>query len=106
MNIPTKIKVGCFDYSVEELDKVVVDGTEAYGSHDFGNLVIKVQKEMPDSIQASALMHEVMHAIFGFTGLYRTEEDEEHLVEALTNGICSVFKDNPQLLDYLKHKLS
>ena len=33
------------------------------------------------------------------------EKEEEKLVNGITNGLTTVFVDNPKLMDYLKEKI-
>ena len=54
---------------------------------------------------ANTLLHEILHAIIYQWNIDLGEKAEEHLVNGLTNGLTTIFVDNPQLLDYLKTKI-
>ena len=51
----------------------------------------------------NTVLHEIMHGIIYQYGLVETlGEKEEVTVNTITNGLTTVFKDNPWLVDYIK----
>ena len=50
-------------------------------------------------------MHEILHAVVYQWNIELGEKEEETLVNSLTNGLVTVFVDNPDLMDYLKTKI-
>lgn len=101
--IPKKIKVGFQDYDVR-LVKGLKDrtGDPVFGFHDFNNSEFSFNADVENEDQlVNTVMHEVMHAIWKYMEL-PTENEEDH-VTRLTNGLHTVLKDNPKLLDLFKN---
>lgn len=63
---------------------------------------------MPKDMEAEVLFHELLHSIFYTFNMYKwipRAKDEERLVSEMSTGICTVFRQNPKLLSYLKENL-
>jgi hypothetical protein len=52
---------------------------------------ILIQHDLPQDTERNVLLHEVVHAISDEMQANMTEEQ----VEAVANGVCAVFLDNP-----------
>ena len=105
MNIPDKIKVGYRDYKLEEWKQTVASANEAHGQFFSKEGVIGYTVEEKGVSHANTILHEIMHAIIYQWNIELGEKEEEHLVNALSNGLTTVFVDNPKLIDYFKEKI-
>lgn len=83
-------------FEIEYVD--VVDKTDpSFGTVDFFNSKIYIDKNLTDNMKRVTLMHEVMHCIFWATGLYELGEDES-IIQRLSMAMCSVLEDNKEAL--------
>lgn len=77
---------------------------------DKQEIILSKAMEKTPTKEAETLIHEILHGIFYSSNvLYSVENKgdlEEHLVDTLANALALVFKDNPELLDYLKKTLN
>ena len=105
MNIPDKIKVGYREYKLEEWKQTVASANEAQGQFFSKEGVIGYVTTEKGVSHANTILHEIMHAIIYQWNIELGEKEEEHLVNALSNGLTTVFVDNPKLIDYLKEKI-
>ena len=69
-------------------------GGDKLGWCDFTNLQIYIINGQPKSGLANTFLHEVIHAINYCMGI--TSGKEEQLTNRLANGLCAVWKDNPE----------
>ena len=105
MNTPEKIKIGYREYKLEEWKQTVASTNEAQGQFFAKEGVIGYTAEETGVSQAKTLIHECLHAIVYQWNIELEEKEEEKLVNGLTNGLTTVFVDNPILMDYLKEKI-
>lgn len=88
MNIPKKLKVLGHWYSVELTRKKQMNGL--CGSFNVGYKLIRITEEMPESITAETLLHEVIELIAAILEL-----DMEHKqVSAMSEVLFQVLRDN------------
>lgn len=90
---PTHIRIGGFDYQIEEVDKLNNGRADLNGEINYSKLTIRVDKDHAPQFRQAVLWHEVIHGIADQAGI----ELEESVVTALGYGIIQVLRDNPQL---------
>ena len=105
MNIPDKIKVGYKEYKLEEWKQTVASANEAQGQFFSKEGVIGYVTTEKGVSHANTILHEILHAIIYQWNIGLEEKEEEKLVNGITNGLTTVFVDNPKLMDYLKEKI-
>ncbi len=105
MNIPDKIKVGYREYKLEEWKQTVASANDAHGQFFAKEGVIGYTVEEKGVSHANTIIHECLHAIIYQWNMELEEKEEEKLVNGITNGLTTVFVDNPKLMDYLKEKI-
>ena len=105
MNVPDKIKIGYRDYKLEEWKQTVATANEAHGQFFSKEGIIGYTTDEKGVSHANTLLHEILHAIVYQWNIELEEKEEEKLVNSLTNGLTTVFVDNPKLMDYLKDKI-
>ena len=111
MNLPTKIKLGYQDIAVQGFTTgfKTSEAEDVFGDYCDRTGVIRIQKGMDKKTEAATLLHEILHAIVKSSGLtndgqpLKEDAAEEMAVDVLSNGLASVFRDNPKLLEYF-HK--
>ena len=104
MNIPEKIKVGYREYKLEKWKQTVANANDAHGQFFAKEGIIGYTEEEKGISHANTLLHEILHAIV-YQWNIELGDKEEPVVNGLTNGLTTVFVDNPKLMDYLKEKI-
>ena len=105
MHIPDKIKVGYKEYKLEEWKQTVASANEAQGQFFSKEGVIGYVTTEKGVSHANTILHEVMHAVIYQWNIEMDEKVEELVVNGLSNGLTTVFVDNPKLMDYFKEKI-
>ena len=103
--IPQSIKIGYRNYKLEKWKQTVANANEAHGQFFAKEGVIGDTDEEQGVSHANTLLHEILHAIVYQWNIELGDKEEEQLVNGLTNGLTTVFVDNPELLDYFKTKI-
>ncbi len=94
MEIPGRIKIGPFIYTVEFHDGYFnKDDERVYGEVDERTSTINIDSDASPDMIKDAVLHEIIHAI-----LMMYEKDDEALVRCLTPMLLGVIKDNPKLM--------
>jgi hypothetical protein len=110
MKIPKSIKVGAERYSIIERS-VIEDGMLNDGCYGYtlesGNLIV-LQRDIPITKKQVTLLHEILHAIRMVNdGLPKPkkeddyEEWEHYFIGLWDNNLLAVFKENPELTEWL-----
>tara|TARA_R110000772_G_scaffold47429_9_gene108474 strand:+ start:6285 stop:6635 length:351 start_codon:yes stop_codon:yes gene_type:complete len=108
-----KVKVG---YSIIEIKKqgsqfLKDNMSSTYAQYLSRESVIEIQPELPKLDEANAILHEIMHACSWVGSLSQNgqpladTDNEEVVINTLTNHLIQVFMDNEWLLPYLTEKL-
>lgn len=96
MNIPERIKIGGFDWSIKSDANVTYEG-QIHGSTHNQTQTIFLDQDGTQQKREQTLLHEIMHAIWWQSGLVKRFTDhkmEEEVIDALSNGLYQVLKDN------------
>ena len=105
MQRPDKIKIGYRDYKLEEWKQTVASANEATGQFFSKEGVIGYAKDENGVAHANTIIHELIHAIVYQWNIELEDKVEETVATTLSNGLTTIFVDNPKLLDYLKDKI-
>jgi len=102
--LPESVKIGYVDYQFDFWPDTFASTEEAQGEFFQSAGKIGLKESTLDSIHGvNTVLHEIMHGIIYQYGLVETlGEKEEVTVNTITNGLTTVFKDNPWLVDYIK----
>ena len=103
--LPESIKIGYRNYKLEAWKQTVATANEASGQFFITAGVLGYNQEEKGVSHANTILHEIMHGIIYQWNMELEERAEESIVNSLTNGLTTVFVDNPQLLDYLRLKI-
>ena len=107
--MPTEIQVGTHTYKIVLRETKDDAGLEdAYGyTVDSSNLIV-IRADMPASKRQQTLLHELLHVIRFVYGSHTVptktaspEDWEHHFITLYEQPLLTVFKDNPDLYDYL-----
>lgn len=90
MEIPQELKIGGHRMRVELVD--LPDDID--GEYDNQELLISINRNLPQSMKESTLIHEIMHAL---NGTFDSETFAHSLLDSMAEQLYQVLKDN-QLL--------
>ena len=96
MKIPKKLKIAGFTYKITH-NKQIADHSSTFASTINAQQEINVGQGFPVQKQEQTFLHEILHAVWFCYGLKEAgfkNEQEEHIVDALSNGLYQVLKDN------------
>lgn len=102
MKRPKKVKVAGFDIDLVDLKPHVGRGT--FGEFSSLENVIRVDFSVNRIHMIDTLLHEIGHAIYWTYGIHDTDE-EERVVGVFATGWTQVYRDNPDLLEFIKDNL-
>lgn len=96
MKIPSKVRIGGVDYSIQYEPNVRTGTTLLYGKIEFGECVITLSDTDGKSHQHQCITfwHEVLHGIAEHANLVLPEGDEDRIIDTLAKGIYQVLQDN------------
>ena len=104
-NLPSKIKVSCYDIAIKQWHPESANAKENYGQFSSQDLSIGIDASVHPVKLVDTLIHEVYHAIF-WTGGLKDEDDEERTVGVLATGFTQVCRDNPELVKFIQSNLN
>ena len=98
MNIPSEVKISCYNYKVNMIDGPVIDGNDVcYGNIQFDKGIINIANINSDDLQKCTLIHECLHGINDIVEA-KLNEDQTRL---MAKGLYTFIKDNPNVFKYL-----
>lgn len=103
-DLPKNVKVGWCDYRVEVFDHREAVGRQRTGETSHTEGVIRVEMQFGTRQAASTMLHEIMHAVARLW-FHEEERREEDVVQAFQHGICTVWRDNPEVFAWIGHHL-
>lgn len=96
--IPDKIKINWRTYTIEQDEHRTSNNGDLYGAITYEDNHIYIYDKLDADNKWVSLLHEIVHAIFYFTGHseYRKNED---LVTSLTENLYQVLRENKLRFD-------
>ena len=103
------VQIGPSRYRIRKLkwNSKLLAGSRGFAAD---NNQIGLRNDMPKDMEAEVFMHELLHGIW-FTfdiskmNVKNLESAEEFVITTMSTALCTVFVQNPWLLDYLKKGL-
>jgi len=95
-DIPTKIKIGGFNFEIVQESKDTNAGGFV-GLCQYDQLRISLANNYPKQRIEACFLHEILHACFHNTSLDSVKEisaNEEHIIDALSTALYQVLRDN------------
>lgn len=100
------------DYLFEEDDDLDDDLDDEFsksgdqGETNYSKHIIYYDPNQVATEHVNTIMHEIGHCITYVFGMkFKKDSDEEYFVNAFTNGLVTVFNDNPELLKWMLEHL-
>lgn len=104
VQLPPFIRVGYQDFVVtRSKDATHTDRAHGYTRKDDAHIHINIHSNKVNN--ANTLLHEVLHAVVYTQGMDLSDDMEETVVNALSNGLTQVIRDNPQFIHYILDQL-
>ena len=102
MKHPTKLRIGAYTYQVK-MDPKLSEVANVLGTCLSDSLIILVDHNLPDELEAETLLHEALHAIWHQTSLAKkyNDEEEEYIVWQISPHIFRMLRENPRLVEWL-----
>lgn len=109
VRLPGAVQIGPLRYRVIT-DKVAVAKMQAdasnprcMGHQDSGFQTITIDPSTAPDTQAETLLHEVLHAIWGVTGMsnHPVDKHDEYVITALAPALLDCLRRNPELVKAL-----
>ena len=112
--LPTSVKIGYRDIEIQYVspDFKTEEMTDCYGQYKAREGLIQLQPDICGQELSNVMLHECLHAVIYSSGLsqakscLKEEDDEEIVVNQLTNYLMGAFRDNPWLLDFIKNNMN
>lgn len=103
--IPFKfIRVGPFDLAIKQLTGEERD--KCLGMFSETQMAILMRDHYAsDQQESETLLHEVLHAVWAVAGC-KPKDPEERVISQMSTVLATVIRDNPDLIEFLKERLS
>lgn len=104
---PAKVQLGPYSYDVvynrAAFDRIQVEErTSLCGRQKLTDQKIHINPEMGPDATADTLIHECLHHFFRTSALPDMDtEDEERIVNFLGTAVLAMFRDNPELVEFV-----
>lgn len=106
MKLPERIKVAAFDIKIITFPDREAELRQLFGEFSALDQTIRIDSKIVGTIKGiDTLIHELNHAIYWAYGIY-DEDKEERIVGAFATAWTQIYRDNPELLEFIKAGLS
>ena len=113
-DLPTSVKIGYRDIEIQYVspDFKTEEMTDCYGQYKAREGLIQLQPDICGQELSNVMLHECLHGIVYSSGLnqakscLKEEDDEEIVVNQMTNYLIGLFRDNPWFLDFIKNNMN
>lgn len=86
----SKVNICGIKYDIEQVDGGYCG--KNMGKSDFAQAKIYINKDLPEDVKGNVLLHEIIHLCYR-NGYLCKSDDEERIVEVLTNILYPVLKE-------------
>lgn len=100
LKMPAKVRVSCFTVDIIEWDNKEACMRKCFGEFSQDELIIRIDFAQQPQRVVETLIHEVMHAIYGLSGI-KDEDKEERIVTAMSRGWMQMCIDNPDVVRFI-----
>jgi len=102
--LPDIIKIGYADFEIKETKYLASDGEDAPCGETYRQKhLIRLNTEFNECEASATFIHELLHAVsYIFSVPFTNEAEEGKVITSLSNGLTTVFRDNPLLIDWFK----
>lgn len=95
-----KVKIGYRDYIIEPMSLTQGTREDLYGQCDRGRGIIRICFEHDARSVGNTVLHEFMHAIY-YEWSLADDDREERIITTMANGLATVWRDNPDWMNWI-----
>ena len=104
--LPAKIKIGYKDFKVIDSRENTDPSNINFGSCDWKKGEIAIYNGGNEIVNVDTLLHEICHLLLASPHLdFLSAKKEERICEIMATGFTTVFRDNPQVLEFISKVL-
>lgn len=100
MKLPGSVKVGAWTYEIQEWTPNEGRAQDKYGMTVHSLQRIQLDVNYGYQRTAATLLHEILHAIYRQWEIQEADK-QEHTIELLESGLCTVWRDNPEVMRWI-----
>lgn len=100
-DLPSNIRIGYADYSVEDWPYAEALSNGADGECHAQTRTIRVRDDLRPDRKACVLLHEVLHAAYRMGDL-ADGDSEEKVITVLAHQMTQVWRDNPEFVRFME----
>jgi len=97
------VRIGYRTYKVKMVKRV--DKEDSYGSCATHSGVIKIRAGQSPDEKANTIIHEILHGIWHDKVLGMSDNTEEKVVTALSNGLIALMRNNPKFMGQIQRMI-
>jgi len=106
IKFPKEIKIGYATFKVKHTSRKSIESAGAFGDTQFNESIINIYGNQADEEAVNTTLHELLHSInYIFSIKHKNAREEERYVRHMANALTTVFRDNPNLLLWIKKNL-
>lgn len=99
---PKRIKIGYSEFKLIPRSNAWGKRNKAFGDCAPDQAKIQFDSSQKKSELVNTIIHETLHGIvYMFDIEFRTSRDEERVIRKMANGLHTVFRDNPNFLQWI-----
>lgn len=102
--LPASIRVAAFDFAVVPWHPMSAAADRRYGEFSSMEGCIRVDPQAGDIKTCDTLIHEILHAVY-WAYTINEQDNEERTVSMIATALVQVFRDNPDLLRFVRKAL-
>lgn len=102
---PKTVKVAYRDYRIELFHHWEAVDKQRFGEHDGNQGVIRLDANLDPMKAVNTMLHELLHAVWLAFNVPDKKAVEEEVVGPVSNGLVTVFRDNPALVAWIAKTL-
>lgn len=103
---PKHVKIGYADFKINPRSRYWGKRHKAMGMFLPESQRIEFDETQDMCELPNTVLHEILHGIaYVFDIPFKDEKTEESVVWKIANGLCTVFRDNPELLEWIQYRL-
>jgi hypothetical protein len=104
IDVPEKIRIGGYDFAVEEWNPAAAQASRKYGEFSSHELTIRLDTTVHSQKIFDTFFHEINHAIF-WVYVIHDDDKEERICDVLSSAWLQIYRDNPELLKFIQKSM-
>jgi len=99
------LKIGYYDVKITPTSHDLAERLEIFGEFNSKNQEITYDEDLQEQELMNTILHETIHAISFIFNIQFSKDAEEEVTVKLANGLQTVFRDNPEFLNWIINKI-